>query len=333
MPLRATLLFLLLAGLAFAEDDPEPDLAPREAVDNSAEVAATVNDEPITVGAVNELVGGVLQGRPINRAALAQIQAEVLAQLIDRALVLQMLDKSGKALPAATIDQAMTELKKQAKERQVDFDKMLAQRKLTEQQFRNQLIWQLNWGKYTQTELNDIALRAYFEGHKREYDGSEIRVSHILMRPDGSGGMKETEQLKQRLSKLRELIESGKLSFEEAAKKYSAGPSRHKGGDMGFIPRVGLMLEPFSAAAFKLDKGKLSEPVVTPYGVHLIQATDIKPGRGLWVEAKEKIRDPAAQELFEKLAAKQRDRANIVFTGKIPHFRPGTRELAEEPAE
>jgi peptidyl-prolyl cis-trans isomerase C len=328
---RTLLLLPLLLGIAVAGNDPEPDLTPRAPADRSADIAATVNDESISVGTVKEMVDEVLQGRPVNAAALARIQAEVLSQLIDRTLILQMLKRSGKALPETAISLAIEEVKKQAKAQKVDFARMLADRKLSEQQFRNQLVWQLNWAKLAQAELTDSVLKAYFEAHKHEYDGSEMRVRHILMRPDGNGRLKETERLKQQVGKLRSLIESGTFSFEDAAKKYSAGPSRRKGGDLGFIPRNGLMLEAFSAAAFKLEQGQLSEPVVTPYGVHLIQVTEVKPGRRLWIEAKEQLRAPAAQERLEKLAAKERAQANVTFTGKIPYFRPGTRELAVEP--
>lgn len=330
MPVRMFLLLplLLWASFTVAGSDPEPDLTPRQA-DNSAEVAAIVNDEPITIGEVNELVASVLQGRPVNPAALAQVQAEVLAQLIDRTVILQFLKSSGKLLPDSVIDQAMAELKKQATERKVDFDKMLVDRKLTQEQFRKQLVWQLNWGQYAQTALKDSTLKTYFEIHRREFDGSEVRVSHILLPPDDNSDVQETERLKRRASKLREQITSGKISFEDAAAKFSSGPSRHKGGDMGFIPRSGMMLEPFAAAAFKLDKGKLSEPVVTSYGVHLIKVTDIKPGHRTWVESKEQLRAPATQDLFEKLAAKERDQAHVTFTGKIPHFRIGTHELVK----
>lgn len=331
--IAGTILTLVLAlGTAVdmhaAGDNPEPDLAPLESDSrSSAAPAAIVNGEPITVGQADSTVANVLQGRPVNASSLAQLQAEILAQLIDRALIMQMLTKSGKIAPATTITQAMEQVKKQAADQKVDFAKMLAERKLTEDQLREQLAWQISWGKYVQERLDDAALRVYFQAHKRDYDGTEVRVSHILLRPDGAGSIAETEQLKKMVAKLREQIESGKMKFEDAALRYSAGPSRRKQGDLGFIPRQGLMLESFAAAAFKLEENQLSEPVTTPYGVHLIKVTDTKPGRKTWLEVKDQLKGPATQELFEKVAAAQRQKANIEFSDKYPHFEQGTKQL------
>ena len=68
------------------------------------------------------------------------------------------------------------------------------------------------------------------------------------------------------------------MTFADAAEKYSAGPSRAKGGDLGFIPRHGIMVEPFARAAFVLAKGEISPPMATVFGIHLITVTDVKPG-------------------------------------------------------
>lgn len=312
-----------------AGDDPEPDLTPLTSEAPSQDApAAMVNGEAIPVGEVELAVANVLQGRPVNATALTQLRAEVLDQLIDRVLIMQMLNKSGEAVPATTITKAVDDVKEQAEKQKVDFAKTLADRKLTEAQFREQLAWQINWSKYVQEHVDDAALKAYFQSHQKDFDGTEVRVSHILLRPDGNGSVAETEQLKKMVAKLREQIESGKMKFEDAALRYSAGPSRRNQGDLGFIPRQGLMLDAFAAAAFKLEPNQLSEPVVTPYGVHLIKTTEIKPGRKTWSEVKEQLKAPAAQALFEKIAAAERRKANIEFSGNVPHFKPGTKELA-----
>ena len=317
--------------VVFAADDPEPDFSQTPTVTeaSSDEVVATVNGEPIKFGAVSDAVKGVLQGRPANPATLPLLQAEVLSQLIDRALIVQKAKKSGKTLSDEQIDQALEQVKKQAEEKQIDFAKSLASRGLTEQQFREQLTQEMQFANYLQKAVTDSVMRKYFEDHKIDFDGTEVRVSHILLRPDG-GGAAETERLKKIAGKLREQIESGKRTFEDSAKQLSAGPSRRKGGDLGFIPRQGLMLEPFSAAAFHLEKGKISEPVVTPYGVHLIKVTEVKPGQKPMSEVKEQLKAPVAQEVFKKLANGEREKAKIEYTGKCPHFKPGTRELADE---
>lgn len=64
-------------------------------------------------------------------------------------------------------------------------------------------------------------------------------------------------------------IEQGE-AFETLARKFSRCPSSTQGGDLGTFGR-GRMVEAFEEAAFALDIGKVSEPVRTRFGYHLIQ--------------------------------------------------------------
>ena len=64
-----------------------------------------------------------------------------------------------------------------------------------------------------------------------------------------------------------------KEEFENLAAQYSLCPSGANGGDLGFFPR-GMMVKPFEDAAFNLEIGKVSEPVKTQFGWHLILVTE-----------------------------------------------------------
>ena len=71
---------------------------------------------------------------------------------------------------------------------------------------------------------------------------------------------------------------SGETTFATAAAAHSAGPSRHRGGDIGFIPRHGECTEEFARACFRQETGTVSEPFRSPQGVHLVTVTDIDEG-------------------------------------------------------
>ena len=100
-----------------------------------------------------------------------------------------------------------------------------------------------------------------------------------------------------RAEKIRAGILAEEMTFAEAAERYSAGPSRQRGGDLGFLPRHGLLTEEFSSQVFKLIKGEVSKPFVTPYGVHLAKVTDVDPGT---VEP-ETFRQQIAQIAYQKI--------------------------------
>ncbi len=90
----------------------------------------------------------------------------------------------------------------------------------------------------------------------------EVKASHILVKTE------------QEAIDLYNKINEG-LAFEEAAKDYSLCPSGQEGGDLGYFGR-GMMVKPFEDAAFELEVGKVSNPVKTQFGWHLILVTDKK---------------------------------------------------------
>ncbi len=63
------------------------------------------------------------------------------------------------------------------------------------------------------------------------------------------------------------------------------------------------------------------------FGIHLIQVTEIKPGEKKWTDVRDALRVALGEQLFEQLAAKQREKSKIEFAGKTPYFKPGTTEL------
>ena len=114
------------------------------------------------------------------------------------------------------------------------------------------------------------------------FSGTRVRASHILVKVDPKAPQAEKDAARAKLAGIRADIKAGKISFPDAANKYSDdhpdGESPN-GGDVGYFGRRGELVEPFVAAAFALPKGELSEPVETEYGMHLIQVTDRQPGK------------------------------------------------------
>lgn len=100
-------------------------------------------------------------------------------------------------------------------------------------------------------------------GAKMSSEVNEVRAEHILV------------QTQEEAINLKKQIENNEVSFEEAAAKFSKCPSGANGGDLGYFGR-GMMVKPFEVAAFEGETGKVTEPVQTQFGWHLIKVIDKK---------------------------------------------------------
>ena len=85
---------------------------------------------------------------------------------------------------------------------------------------------------------------------------------------------KKIKELKAQLDKVPQKELAAK--FAELAKKESGCPSKEKGGDLGEFAK-GQMVPEFEKVAFSMEPGKVSDPVKTQFGWHLIMVTEKIP--------------------------------------------------------
>ena len=72
---------------------------------------------------------------------------------------------------------------------------------------------------------------------------------------------------------LKEKINSGEVSFEEAARDYSLCPSGVKGGELGTFGQ-GQMVPEFDKVVFNDEVGVVHGPVKTQFGYHLVEVME-----------------------------------------------------------
>ncbi len=287
-------------------------------------IAAMVNGQPVYLAEVLNAMVKFGKIPNVKAPVKAEEFADTLNQIIERRLVVQMMTRDGGYFTEEEVEKALKEFRSELAEN-VSLEQAVEKQQLSMDTLRTELIWQIAWNRYLDRNLTD-QLQNYFNAHRKNFDGTQVQASHILLRPESAG--QSIEQLAQLAEKIREGIESGKISFEQAAERFSVAPSRANGGDIGYFPRQGVMNDAFAEAAFELEPGQVSKPVVTPFGVHLIRVTDIKPGTKQWTEVLDELRTPASVELFEKLAEKEFQAAKIQFAANVPHLDPVTGQLA-----
>ena len=113
-------------------------------------------------------------------------------------------------------------------------------------------------GKAATTDEN---MKKVYEDAAKQITGEqEVHARHILV---------ETED---QAKKIAEDLKKG-ADFAELAKKESKDPGASDGGDLGFFTKDQMVPE-FSAAAFALEPGKISDPVKTQFGWHVIKVEE-----------------------------------------------------------
>jgi parvulin-like peptidyl-prolyl isomerase len=303
--MRFTFFLLLLVSVAQAQQAPAPP---------DSEVVATIDGQPVLASeAVREFQLAYGKAELTDEQKREHLK-RALVQVIDRRLALAQLVTMGQAASQADIDQAFSRLEKQLAAQEIKPAEHYQRIGMTPEQVKQNLLWTLSWQQYLARQLTDANLERYFQRHRRDFDGTEVRVAHILLKPAKEDGLTANGKA----SAVRAEIAAGNLSFADAARMHSAGPSAAAGGDIGWIKRHEPMPEAFSQAAFALEAGQISQPVTTPLGVHLIQVTEVKPGQRTWQEAREELKPAVTLYLFRWLAEKQRADSKVERVGDWP---------------
>jgi peptidyl-prolyl cis-trans isomerase SurA len=120
----------------------------------------------------------------------------------------------------------------------------------------------------------------------------QTHARHILLRPSAQ---LSAEVAARRLAEFKRQIEAGQAKFEQLAKANSEDGSAEAGGDLGWMGAGGFVPE-FEEAMNALPLNGISAPVMSRFGVHLIQVLE---RRTVEVEMKQ-LRDQARAALREQ---------------------------------
>jgi peptidyl-prolyl cis-trans isomerase SurA len=101
---------------------------------------------------------------------------------------------------------------------------------------------------------------------------TQTRARHILLRP---GGQLSQDSARAQLAGFKRQIESKQATFEDLAKQHSQDASATQGGDLGWA-NPGMMVPEFEKAMDALAPGQIGDPLISRFGVHLIQVLERK---------------------------------------------------------
>ena len=246
----------LLAASVFAQQPSAPPAQTRQAPSLQpppAQVAPdavvlTIGDQKVTRAQFEELLEALSEnGRPIPNAAAKRQVAQQFAQMLT--------------------------LSQEARKRKLD--QTPASKQMLTIQVDSYLANALQRQVADQVKPDDAALHAYYDAHKNQYE--QVKASHILIRYKGSPvptrpdqkDLTDTEAEAKAKDIEKQLASGGDFAAIAKAESDDTGTATN-GGALPPFGR-GQMVPEFEQAVFSQEVGKISPPVKTKYGYHIIK--------------------------------------------------------------
>ncbi|QEH33338.1 Foldase protein PrsA 1 precursor [Aquisphaera giovannonii] len=255
---------------------------PRAQIPGYNDVVATVSEGNVSDKVTKGEVITFLSRYPIPAAEdRDQLYRNVVDSLVNTKLLTMFLNRQKIAVDRAKVDEEISRVESSLKQDKQDLETALKENNIDLKDMRAELENRIRWSEYVKAKATDAELQRYLNDNKDLFSGTQVRASHILLRVDPDAPSADKEKVKQKLLGIKAQLDANKMSFAEAANKYSEDPANAgtAGGDLDYITlRSGFITE-FTDVAFRLKKGSISGPVETPYGFHLIQVTDRKEGK------------------------------------------------------
>jgi peptidyl-prolyl cis-trans isomerase C len=171
---------------------------------------------------------------------------------------------------------------------------------------RKKVLVQTLMEQETKKATTDAAIKKFYD--EKAKPQTEVHARHILVETE--------EQAKDVEAQLKKGVD-----FAELAKKMSKDPGSD-GGDLGYITKEQVVPE-FGKVAFSLAKGKISDPVKTQFGWHIIKVEDTRERKPPPLDAvKDQIKAKLTQEATEAMMQKLRADAKIEMTAEATPAAP-----------
>ena len=164
------------------------------------------------------------------------------------------------------------------------------------------------------------AMKKVYEDASNQITGEqEVHARHILVESEDDA------------KAVAEELKKG-ADFAELAKKKSKDPGASDGGDLGFFTKEQMVPE-FSAVAFTLDPGKVSDPVKSQFGWHIIKVEEKRQRQApAFEQVKAQIETYVTRKAQADYVAKLRETAKVERMDKLDD-KAAAKPDAAKPAE
>ncbi|MDR2851469.1 MAG: peptidylprolyl isomerase [Burkholderiaceae bacterium] len=304
--------------------DDAADLARHSSADY---IVAVVNSEPITNTEVRINMQRAL-ANPTNTEvrgmSRAQLQKAALEHLIFQKAQLEQAKENGITVDDLAVDQAERMVALQNNISLEEMHQRLAADNIALKDFRRDLRNQITIQRLRDAEVaprvkvTDLEVEQYLQSPQGQQIANTVvpqtHVRHILLLVNDK---RSTQQSVALLNDFKKRLQAGTADFDNLARDYSQDPtSAAKGGDLGWS-RPGMFVPEFEQVMNQLQDDQISEPIITRYGVHLIQVLDRRESTLSSEEVREGIRaqlhEKQLEEAYNTWARELRDSAYVEY--------------------
>ncbi len=158
----------------------------------------------------------------------------------------------------------------------------------------------------------------------------DVKAAHILVKVTLEADPKDTLAAYNKIMKIRKRIVGGE-DFEKVAAEVSEDPSaKNNQGNLGYFSAF-QMVYPFETVAYETEVGKISMPVRTSFGYHLVKTIDKRKARGIMKVAHIMVR--ADKKLGEEEINQKKEKIDEIYTkvtAKDADFTALARQYSED---
>lgn len=305
---------VLCLALSFAR----PAWGQNDRVPGEDSVIAHVGEHKIYLSQVEWQFQKSFGDRELTIPLANELRAGILNQLVRQQLAMIKLSESTYAATDDEVALGIARLEEQATRSGSSLDEWLAENHQSKRCLRFNLAWQISWQRFIDATLTDDVLQKYFERHREVFDGTKVKVAHLLLPTPAGGSAEDMAKLTERAAAIRQQISDGELTWTEAVKLHSSAPTATAAGELGWIEYERPMTPEFTQAAFRLKPDETSPPVHTSAGVHLIKCLAVEQGTNRWYDNRRKIKSAAVQDLFNLTADRQEKLTEIRLADPLP---------------
>ncbi len=269
-------------------------------------IAAIVNDDIITISELNEeskpFIEKILNSNlpsSQKKEEIKKLRKKILNKMIDDTLILQFGKKMGYKVSEKQVDEVIQNILRKNNITIFELKDFLKQQNISYKSYREKLKKEILIARvinsYVKKDIKipEKEIEKYVNTHFKKDEDTEYHIKQILFLRKNFNSEKE-----KLIKKILKELKNKKNKFSILAKKFSEGPFKNNGGDLGFFKKNELLPQ-IRKAVENMKPGDI-KVVKTRIGIHIIKLVDIKSKNQKMTLLMKKAEEELKNKLLDK---------------------------------